>query len=69
MKPVYIQCEDVDSICAEHSTRTVGVELNMTRNQEKALVWDILSAWPEKAACDWLRSEFPEWFATTGEAA
>ena len=64
MKPVYIECQSVDSMQPQGSagTRNIAVELNMTDAQVRAAVLDLIGGMPEQAAFDWFRNEMPEWF-------
>ena len=63
--PVYIQAASVASLQPEGGTgnRSVGVELWMTDRQVREAVRNLLGGMPEQEVCDWLRSEFPAWFA------
>ena len=63
--PVYIQAESVASLQPEGGTgnRSIGVELWMTDRQVREAVLNLLGGMPEKDAAEWLRSEFPGWFA------
>ena len=67
MKPVYIRVQSVASAMpeGEAGNRNINLELNMTREQERAAIFGMLGQWPEQEAFDWLRSEFPEWFGVT----
>ena len=64
MKPVYIECQSVDSMNPQGSvgTRAIAVELNMTDAPVRAAVLDLIGGMPEQAAFEWFRNEMPEWF-------
>ena len=63
--PVYIQAQNIASVQPEGGPggRSIGVELEMTDRQMRDAVIDLLGGMPEQEASDWLRSEFPNWFA------
>jgi len=61
---VYIECQSVDSMLPVGSTgtRAIALDLNMTNQQCRDVVFNILSNMPEQDAFEWLRSEFADWF-------
>jgi hypothetical protein len=64
MKPVYIECQSVESMQPQGSagTRSIAVELSMTGAQVRAAVLDLIGEMPEQAAFEWFRDAMPEWF-------
>lgn len=64
MKPVYIECQSVESMQPQGSagTRSIAVELSMTDAQVRAAVLDLIGGMPEQAAFEWFSNEMPEWF-------
>jgi hypothetical protein len=64
MKPVYIECQSVESMQPQGSagTRSIAVELSMTDAQVRAAVLDLIGGMPEQDAFDWFRNEMPSWF-------
>ena len=64
MKPVYIECQSVESMQPNGSagTRSIAVELSMTDAQVRAAVLDLIGGMPEQAAFEWFSNEMPEWF-------
>lgn len=62
--PVYIECQSVDSILPVGfaGSRIIALDLNMTTQQCRDVVFNILSNMPEQDAFEWLRSEFADWF-------
>lgn len=63
--PVYIQAQSIAGMQPEGGpgNRSVGVELHMTDRQVREAVISLLNGMSEHQAAEWLRSEFPEWFA------
>ena len=60
----------IDPISGGQYSRQVSIGLQMGREQQRAAVLNILGGMVEQDAFDWLRSEFPAWFAkATGEQA
>ena len=64
MKPVYIECESVESMHPQGTTgnRHIAVELSMTDKQVRAAVLDLIGGMPEQDAFDWFKAEMPDWF-------
>ena len=64
MKPVYIECQSVESMQPQGSAgnRSIAVELQMTDAQVRAAVLDLIGGMPEQAAFDWFKNEMPDWF-------
>lgn len=62
---VYIQAQSIANAQPEGGPggRSIGVELEMTDRQVREAVLSLLACMPEQEACEWLRSELPEWFA------
>lgn len=64
MKPVYIECQGVESMQPQGSagTRGIAIELSMTDAQVRAAILDLLGEMPEQAAFEWMQEAMPEWF-------
>lgn len=64
MKPVYIECQSVESMQPNGSagTRSIAVELSMTDAQVRAAVLNLIGGMPEQAAFEWFSNEMPKWF-------
>lgn len=64
MKPVYIECQSVESMQPQGSAgnRSIAVELSMTDAQVKAAILNLLGEMPEQDAFEWFKSQTPEWF-------
>ena len=64
MKPVYIECQSVESMqpAGSAGTRNIAIELSMTDAQVRAAVLEMIGEMPEQAAFEWFRNEMPAWF-------
>jgi hypothetical protein len=64
MRPVYIECQSVESMQPQGSagTRSIAVELSMTDAQVRAAVLELIGGMPEQDAYEWFRNEMPSWF-------
>lgn len=65
MRPVYIEGQDIASVqpLGSAGTRAVAVELNMTNQQIKRAVVDMLGGFSDAEVFDFLRQEFADCFA------
>ena len=64
MKPVYLECQSVESMQPQGSagTRSIAAELSMTDTQVRAAVLDLIGEMPEQDAFEWFRDAMPAWF-------
>lgn len=64
MKPVYIECQSVDTMHPQGGTghRSIAIELHMTNDQVRAAVMDMIGGMTDQEGREWFRNEMPEWF-------